>query len=206
MPYKETLIIMIRNPLKGLVKSRLATEAGIEKAYRVYKQLLVRLHINTISLPYRKLLFYDRYIDTDDQWNSTNFEKHLQSEGDIGDRMKCAIELVFKKGADKVILIGSDTPELDEVILSSAYRLLDHHDVVLGPANDGGYYLIGMNRSIPSLFNNKVWGENQVLRDTLQEIKQMNISFKLLPELIDIDTLDDLNESGFDDRFQDKLA
>ncbi len=206
MLHKNTLIILIRNPLKGLVKSRLAAEAGIEKAYRIYKQLLARLHSNTISLPYRKCLFYDRYIDTDDYWNEKIYEKYLQSEGNIGDRMKDAIKQAFEQGAGKVVLIGSDTPEIDEIIIGKAFRSLDAHDIILGPANDGGYYLIGMKHPIAKLFDGKQWGGNLVMQETLQEIKELHLSYKLLPELIDIDTLEDLNKSGFDQWQQDQIA
>jgi len=206
MLHNDTLIILIRNPLKGLVKSRLAAEAGIEKAYRIYKQLLTRLHSNTISLPYRKCLFYDRYIDTDDYWNEKIYEKYLQSEGDIGKRMKEAIKQAFGQGADKVVLIGSDTPEIDEIIIAEAFRSLDAHDIILGPANDGGYYLIAMKKAISKLFDIEKWGGNLVLKQTIQQINKLQLSYKLLPELIDIDTIEDLNKSGFDQWQQDQIA
>ena len=108
--------------------------------------------------------------------------------------MMNAIRLVFEDGNEKAVLIGTDVPEITDVILNDAFQKLSEHDVVLGPAKDGGYYLIGMNENLPSLFENMKWSNEKVLDITLERISKLGKSFYLLEELIDIDTEEDLRE------------
>ena len=108
--------------------------------------------------------------------------------------MNNAISSSFEEDAERVVVIGSDCYDLSAIIIQSAFDALNSKDVVLGPAEDGGYYLIGMKSSNLSLFENKEWGSSNVLLDTLLSIKEVGLSCELLETLNDVDTIDDLPE------------
>ncbi len=203
---EEALIIFVRNPLKGLVKTRLAEEVGLERALTIYQHLLEELVINTEGLNYRKMVFYDRFIDDRDLFDNLVYEKYLQSNGDLGHKMKKAMQEVLEDGMKKAVLIGSDTPDLNAVILTDAFRALDSNDLVIGPANDGGYYLIGSKKPYPGLFRKIDWGTERVLEQTLAQAARLNLTIHLLPRLIDIDTYEDLVNNGFEQKRADRTA
>ncbi|MBI3518497.1 MAG: TIGR04282 family arsenosugar biosynthesis glycosyltransferase, partial [Bacteroidetes bacterium] len=116
----------------------------------------------------------------------------LQNGKELGDKMGNAFVKAFNMKYKKVIIIGSDCLDLNENIISDAFKLLDEQEVVLGPARDGGYYLLGMRNYYPQLFKNKTWSSENVLLDTLLDLSNLNLSFKLLPTLSDIDVEKDL--------------
>ena len=123
-------------------------------------------------------------------WSGLVFQKQLQCEGDLGQRMKTAFDEAFDEGYNKVIIIGSDVYSLSELIIQQAFHELNYHDVVIGPALDGGYYLLGLKMSYPKIFNNKNWGTKSVLKETLHDLKSKSIFF-LNPQN-DVDDYDDL--------------
>lgn len=193
---KIGLIIFIKNPLLGKVKSRLAKTLGQEKALAVYKKLLEKTKCETLKLPIDKYLFYSEEILEDD-WPIESFHKELQIGTSLGERMQNAFKLLFEKGYNKVMIIGSDCYDItNQIIYSSAQDLADH-DIVIGPANDGGYYLLGANEFFPELFQNIKWSTPLVLSQTLEAAKNRNLKFKLKEELVDLDTFEDLKKSGF---------
>jgi rSAM/selenodomain-associated transferase 1 len=108
-----------------------------------------------------------------------------------------AFEDGFNKGYDKIVLIGSDLPDLNQMLINEAFYLLDKNEVVLGPALDGGYYLIGMNKPIPRLFLDKPWSTPQLMGITLKELNTHGHSVSTLQPLNDIDTYEDLINSDF---------
>ncbi|MBI4369894.1 MAG: TIGR04282 family arsenosugar biosynthesis glycosyltransferase [Elusimicrobia bacterium] len=116
----------------------------------------------------------------------------LQHGADLGSRLTKAFKHAFQSGAKKVIIIGSDTPHLDPKDISEAFNLLGSRDAVLGPAKDGGYYLIGLKSPNPALFNGISWSTSQVLKQTLERINHQKLSLGLLPSYSDIDTPADL--------------
>jgi uncharacterized protein len=189
---RRLLIIFVKNPQKGKVKTRLATSIGDEKALEVYLQLLERTQNICRNLPADKIVYYSDFIDHEDLWDETVYQKALQVKTDLGIRMKTAFEEAFTQGYESVCIIGSDCYELNQNILQQAFDSLQEHEAVIGPANDGGYYLLGMNRLHPELFEHKQWSTSSVLPDTLQDFKQKKCSFELLPELTDIDNEKDL--------------
>jgi rSAM/selenodomain-associated transferase 1 len=189
---KNALIIFARNPELGKVKNRLAKSIGKEKALEIYTKLLSNVYTETKALKCNKYLFLTERTDTN-LFDETFIQK-IQSGADLGVKMMNAIRLVFEDGNEKAVLIGTDVPEITDVILNDAFQKLSEHDVVLGPAKDGGYYLIGMNENLPSLFENMKWSNEKVLSITLERISSMNKSNYLLEELIDIDTEEDLRE------------
>jgi uncharacterized protein len=189
---KQLLIIFYRNPELGKVKSRLAETIGEERALAIY--LLMAAHARKISLsiPVDKIVYYSEFIDSEDNWSNLIFQKRLQHGSHLGEKMKHAFEESFNSDYESVCIIGTDCMELTEDILMKAFETLKHNDAVIGPAVDGGYYLLGMNQFIPDLFNNKKWSTSSVCGDTIQDLKRLHCSYQLLPALHDIDKESDL--------------
>lgn len=189
---KEALIIFVKKPEIGKVKTRLAESIGDEQALAVYHKLLERTLAVTQPLAMDKFVYYTPEIVHDDLWNDDLYFKALQAEGDLGQKMQTAFEERFEAGYQQVCIIGSDCYQLSSRILEQAFEELRQHDVVIGPSSDGGYYLLGMNKLIPALFSNKPWSSEEVLEQTVADIKQQQLSCFLLPELTDIDREEDL--------------
>lgn len=187
----NALTIMIRNPVLGKVKTRLAKGVGEEEALRIYHILLARTRVAALAVQVRKMLFYSDYIETNDLFFNHLFEKYTQQGSGLGERMEAAFATAFAQGASKVLIMGSDCPGLSGDLLHRAYRLLDRHDFVLGPTEDGGYYLLGMKQPAPALFRNMEWSTETVLKVTQERIAAIDGSCALLPVLLDIDTEED---------------
>ena len=189
---KLLLIVFYRNPQLGKVKNRLAATVGEERALAIY--LLMAAHARNISLPIPvdKTVYYSEFIDSEDNWLNHDFNKRLQHGSDLGEKMKHAFEESFNLGYESVCIIGTDCLELTDKIVMAAFETLKHNDTVLGPAVDGGYYLLGMNRFIPDLFNNKTWSTSSVCDDTIEDLKRLRYSYQLLPTLHDVDMESDL--------------
>jgi glycosyltransferase A (GT-A) superfamily protein (DUF2064 family) len=116
-----------------------------------------------------------------------------QQGKDLGEKMFNAILRLHKNGYEKIVLLGADSPDLPLSFIELAFSKLDSHELIISPSEDGGYYLVGMKRTIKSLFNDIIWGSGNVLRDTITKAKNKGISCFLLQYWYDIDTLDDLN-------------
>jgi len=190
--YKRLLIIFYRNPELGKVKSRLAATVGEERALALY--LFMADHARKISMtvPVDRVVYYSEFVDLEDNWLNSDFQKRLQHGENLGEKMKHAFEESFNSGYECVCIIGTDCLELTENILRDAFDCLIHNDTVIGPAADGGYYLLGMNRFIPEVFDNKVWSTSSVCGDTIEDIKGRHCSYHLLPTLKDVDNESDL--------------
>ena len=205
----NALIIFIKNPIKGKVKTRIARTVGDDEALAIYLQLseitrnnalLLMEHPDSVGRGVKTFLFYDDFIETDDDWSNEHFEKHLQVGKDLGERMFNAFDFVLKTHTSTCI-IGSDCPTLSAEILQQSFEQLAVYDTVLGPSTDGGYYLLGMKReeiqgknkgfslstALHHLFDDMVWSTEHVLSNTLQRIKENHQTVYLLPELTDID-------------------
>ncbi|AVI51040.1 glycosyltransferase [Pukyongia salina] len=189
---KELLIIFTRNPELGKVKTRLAATVGNKIALNIYKFLLEHTRQISMELDVSRHLYYSEEIHTKDAWDNSLFDKRLQQGEDLGDRMKHAFQMGLKEGYEKVIIIGSDIYELDTADIEDAFSALDHNEVVIGPAADGGYYLLGMRTLIPELFENKEWGSDSVLKDTLAQLYDKPT--RLLTVKNDVDTYDDIKD------------
>lgn len=186
------LIIFVRNPVLGKVKSRIAQTLGAEKTLRIYEKLLEHTHSITEDINVDKYVFYSDVIDHDDLWEKEIYHKELQNGLDIGERMKNAFKFLFDKGYGEIVIIGSDCYELTEEIILVAIKELQNNDAVIGPATDGGYYLLGMNILIPQLFENKTWSSSQVYLQTVDEIWSLNYSLHELNMLSDVDEEKDI--------------
>ncbi len=189
---KNAIIIFVRNPELGKVKTRLAKEIGDEMALQVYKELLQHTHDITSDLDCDRFVYYADSINENDLWENENFEKRLQNGDSLGNRMVAAFFELFQQGYSKVVIIGSDCPELTTFVMEDAFDKLDTADVVVGPSSDGGYYLLGLTNLIPELFKNKQWSTDTVLSDTIKDTVNLRKSCSFLTELSDIDTADDL--------------
>ena len=194
---RSALIIFVRNPVLGKVKSRLAATLGEEKALAIYKALLAHTHNISINLSADKFIFYEDFVNHNDLWENTIYSKHLQEGNSLGDRMKNAFKYLFEKEYEKNIIIGSDCYELSTGLLIEAFNLLSKSDVVAGPASDGGYYLLGMKTFIPDLFDNKKWSTDTVYADTVNQMKELYLTFRALPVLKDVDVESDIDFNEF---------
>ena len=191
---KNALIIFVRNPVLGKVKTRLAATIGNEKTLMLYKHLLQHTHAICEHLSVTKFVYYADYINEDDLWNG--FEKRLQQGDDLGERMKNAFAELFDTGFKNICIIGSDCYELSSDILADAFEKLKTADVIAGPVTDGGYYILGMNKPVPDFFTNKEWSTDTVFADTLKDAAALKLSLHQLPILHDIDTEEDLRNSA----------
>lgn len=125
-------------------------------------------------------------------WLGSSIIYQQQSEGDIGCRMASAFQVSFEAGMNRVVLIGTDCPDLNAQLLTQAFQSLEQHDLVLGPAEDGGYYLIGLRRLIPELFMGISWSTAEVLQQTHSIARNLGLAVAYLPLLSDIDRPEDL--------------
>lgn len=192
----NTLLIFIKNPIKGKAKTRLAKTVGDEEALRIYKELLRHTRQVTEQVAAKRHLYYAYFIDTEDEWPITSFQKYLQQGGGLGERMTNAFRHAFQD-AQKVVIIGSDCATLTPNLIEQAFEQLTNHDFVIGPAEDGGYYLLGMQALMPFVFENVRWSSPTVLNQTIEHIKSHHKTYCLLPILSDIDTEADWKKYGW---------
>ena len=189
---KRGLIIFVRKPELGKVKTRLAAAVGDDRALFIYKNLLQHTFLISKATDTDKFVFYANEIEQNDMWDAHRFFKEMQSNDDLGGKMKEAFESLFKKEYNMVVIIGSDCFELTTQIIEQAFLSLDNNELVIGPAKDGGYYLLGMKRLHENLFLNKKWSTENVFADTIDMIEQEGLTYKVLPILTDVDEENDL--------------
>lgn len=194
---EKLLIIFYRNPELGKVKTRLAAAVGDEKALAIYLKLATHTREVALASDFDRVVYYSHHVDTEDNWQENSFHKKLQVGNDLGIRMYNAFENAFRDGYAHVCIIGTDCLELTSEILSAAFEQLKAHDVVIGPARDGGYYLLGMKQLHKDLFANKEWSTNTVAKRTIVDFQNLNLTYSQLPTLSDIDREEDLPKGIF---------
>ena len=190
------LVIFVRNPISGQVKTRLAKDIGDERALAIYLQLLQHTLEITRGLSFRKFIYYADEVSDYDLWSVPGYTKRKQNGNDLGERMLNSFKELFDQGFTRIIIIGSDCLQLKTETLEEAVALLESNAAVIGPASDGGYYLLGLTKFYPDLFINKPWSTNQVFAKTIDDFVKQGISYALLEELSDIDDVTDLEENG----------
>ncbi len=197
----HTLIIFLRAPESGRVKTRLARDVGDEKALALYKTfaeatLAAADKWCESSLSREILLSYypENKLDLIQSWLGRDRAYLAQSGFDLGQRMANAMTSAFDKGAKRVVLVGTDIPRIRAGHLEQAFELLGKKDVVLGPSLDGGYWLIGANHETftPAIFENVDWGTSSVFSATTERCGRHNLIWSELEPLQDVDTLADL--------------
>jgi len=199
----KRLIIFVKNLIPGSVKTRLAEDIGIIGALDVYKYLVEHTYEETKNVDVDKAVFYSEYIEIEDVFDASGvqeYELFIQKGNGLGERMSDAMDQSFDS-YDKVIIIGSDCVELTKKDIDDALAKLDDFDVVVGPAKDGGFYLLGTNKFYPELFENKEYGHKKVLQDLLDAIDDLDLKLHLMKTKSDIDTLQDLKDSPIEFEF-----
>ncbi|MDX2248591.1 MAG: TIGR04282 family arsenosugar biosynthesis glycosyltransferase [Bacteroidia bacterium] len=203
MSDNRLLLIFVKHPEPGKVKTRLAEGMGEKKALEIYEKLLEYTCEITRKVDAEKVIFYGNDIPLTDRWSEEGYTRMAQDGPNLGARMQEAFRWGWRQGFSKIIIIGSDCPGLTRRKLEDAFSHLDSYTTVLGPAKDGGYYLLGMNRPFPAIFQNKNWSTDTVLQDSLADLRIANRSFFLLPELSDVDTKDDLKGTFLEKYLED---
>ena len=191
---KELIIVFVKNIKLGKVKTRLAKTIGNQGAFEVYSELVKITENATENIPIDKRIYFSDVV-IDSKWE-THY-KAVQEGDNLGERMKNAFIKGFEDGYNRIVLIGSDLPEINSSHIKNGLQALKTNNVVFGPAIDGGYYLVGMTKMYDSVFDNKPWSQSNLLEVTSKELKQNNTSFALLNPLNDIDTFEDLEASAF---------
>lgn len=185
---RPVVMLFLKEPAKGLVKTRLAATIGVGEATAIYRTMAEQ-QLWRIPAEFETEVHYAPVEAGDAMrgWLGEGPRYIAQSAGDLGVRLNFAFDHGFSKGRPPIIAIGADCPDLDAETLREAAVSLDRCDVVLGPAVDGGYYLIGMRRPLPVLFADIPWSSPQVLETTLARAKLGGLTTHLLRELEDID-------------------
>ena len=193
---KNILLIFLKNSEQGKVKTRLAQTVGDEKALEIYKKLKAYTFSIASQTEADKQLWFSNFLPKKHALpKSLNDAAVKVQVGDsLGERMKRGFQQVFDEGYSKAVIIGSDCAQLKSKHLQNAFDALSTSDIVVGPARDGGYYLLGMNTYLPSLFDDIDWSSERVYRQTVAKIKEGNHSYTALEPLNDVDTEADWQE------------
>ncbi len=199
MNSKNLLIVFVKNPVKGKAKTRLAATIGPEAALEVYKELISITERETSAVQNCDLHVYFSSECDDTLWSGKN--QFIQSGNDLGEKMFDAFHNGFEVGYKRIVGVGSDLPDLSAEVISEGLELLKSNDAVFGPSDDGGYYLIGISKPTPCIFENKQWSTEGLLAETLHELKNKNLSVGLLEVLNDVDTIEDLRASSLATKF-----
>ena len=190
------LLVFARVPALGRVKSRLAAGVGQPAALAVYRELLAITNAAIVAAGVPATVWLADTAGPEPSAAETaewaTHAAHCQPEGDLGARMTTAFTAAFAAGAGRVAIIGTDCPGLRAAHLTEAFALLANNEVVLGPATDGGYYLLALRQPQPELFRNKEWSTDSVLADTVADARRLGCRVALLPALRDVDTAADL--------------
>ena len=184
------LIVLAKNPVLGKAKTRIAKGVGDAKALSIYIELLEVVKTLTKQVNCDVAIYYSEYIDTLDNWSETA-KKYLQKTSpDLGERIFHALDEQLNSYTSAII-IGSDCPYLTKRHISQAFDLLQTNDVVLGPSNDGGFYLMGINEMNQAIFKDVEWSTDSVASTILQNAERLDYSVATLESLTDIDEIED---------------
>ncbi len=195
---KDCLIIFTRYPQPSQVKTRLIPALGAAGAAALHQRMAEHTLAQARALRQMRALSIEVWFTGNStltqmqEWLGTDVEYYVQPEGDLGDRMVSAFKSVFSKGYTSALIVGTDCPDLNTTLLAQGFSALAQHELVLGPAIDGGYYLMGLRRLVPELFVDIAWSTGEVLEKTLAIAQQLKLTPFLLPHLTDIDVPQDL--------------
>ncbi len=194
---KPIILLFIKAPFKGRIKSRLAAAIGADAALELYQRFVLDTidTVKALAIPLRICFYPPDAVTAIRTWFGGEWDCVPQRGNDLGERMERAFEQVFQEGYGRALLIGSDIPGLTGAVMHEALAALDTDDAALGPAADGGYYLIGFSAAtfMPSVFHDIVWSTSTVCDETFGRFRQSGRRVHLLPKLHDVDTKDDLN-------------
>jgi uncharacterized protein len=187
--------VLLKYPEPGMVKSRLSKDIGEKRAAEIYRETAegVLKRTRPQSGSYERIIFFSPPDAGKAVREWIPGERLIPQCGDdLGEIMNNAFSEMFAWGAANAVLTGTDIPDLDRKIVSQGFSGLDRSDVVIGPAKDGGYYLIGMKSAQPRIFHHISWGSGDVLHETLSRVRELNLTFSVLTQLRDLDRAEDL--------------
>ncbi len=192
------ILFFIKYPEPGEVKTRLAESIGSEEAAQLYRNFILDLlvKLESTELPFKICFYPEQKRELLMGWLGDEYEYSHQSGADLGERMAAAFQDAFSGGHRRVILMGSDFPDLPQSFLEESLRALNTHDAVIGPDIDGGYYLIGFRNEtfFSQAFEGMNWSTEAVFRKTLSILKDHKKRVYVLPVWNDIDTIEDLRQ------------
>lgn len=188
----ERLLVFVRWPEPGRAKTRLIPRLGPEGAAAVYRRVAEYVCGSVAQLDrpsLRRIACVEPAARLDDVglWLGSRFAVAPQGEGDLGARLARAFDEAFLQGARRVVVIGTDCPDVDAALVAEAFDALATHDAVFGPAHDGGYYLLGLSRSMPRAFAHVPWSTADTGATTLARLAEEGARVALLPVLRDLD-------------------
>lgn len=192
----EVIAVFARAPELGKVKSRLCPPLTADEALALHRALVedTLTHLSRVQRPdlSRMLLLSRPLSHPNDLEIPKEWTVSIQSSGELGERMASLFLASFQRKVSRLVLLGSDSPTLPIEVVYEAFDSLETSDVVLGPAEDGGYYLIGARRFLPEIFKNIAWGSGEVLVQTIRVLRELGVGFELLIPWYDIDRGEDL--------------
>jgi len=200
---RAAILVFVRAPEAGRVKTRLAASIGANAALRVYRRLAEHAAREALAVADAEVRVHFTPGDAEAAvraWLGDGPALLPQADGDLGERMRDAFAQAFADGHERVVIIGSDLPEMRADLLRRAISLLDDHQAVVGPARDGGYYLLGLTRMVEGVFDGIAWSTPGVLQATLQRLEAAGITPGLLEPLTDVDEVGDLPPGWLDAR------
>jgi uncharacterized protein len=191
------VLIFLKAPRLGLVKTRLAQTVGESRALAVYRQLVSQQMQRLKSGPSPEIYFTPADAEFDmQQWLGAQHSYQAQVTGNLGQRLAQAIQATFDSGAACVICIGGDCPALGQAQLNAAIAALNNgNDAVFGPTEDGGYYLVGLNAPQPKFFESIAWSSPETLQSSLAVAAKLGLKTQLLDQLYDVDEAVDLTRA-----------
>lgn len=190
---RPLVILFVKNPVPGEVKTRLAATIGTPAAVALYHQLLDRIQSVVTQGEWDTQIWYGNDIPEIDRWSEAGFPRHKQQGADLGARMHHAFTEAFAAGYQRIILIGSDIPDITPALLEEGFVMLKKQDVLWGPTHDGGFYAIGLRKPQPHVLLHLRWSHPHVLRDSIARAESSKLSYALMPTLSDIDTEEDMH-------------
>jgi rSAM/selenodomain-associated transferase 1 len=189
---KKHLIVYAKRPLPGYAKTRLGAKIGLDESAGVYARFLYNCLMELVDLPLDELNIELSLASPEDipffELAFPEFQVNAQIGADLGQRFSHSFSTAFENGANAVVVIGTDIPNLDQIIIQSAFRSLEEKEVVIGPDMDGGYYLIGTRDKTATLFQDIDWSSEFVFQQTEHLIQAQGLSIDHLPTLADVDT------------------
>jgi rSAM/selenodomain-associated transferase 1 len=198
MPDTPLILLFVKAPRKGQVKSRLAAVMGQDTALELYRNFVLDIlaSVEKSGVPCRVCYYPADSGETVRQWLGDRLTYMPQEGNNLGERMEQAFRRVFSEGISRAVLIGSDIPDLPPALLQDAVERLDRMGAVIGPSKDGGYYLIGFRKDafFPNIFHGPEWSTETVFRKTMQIFRQEQREVSLLSTLQDVDTINDLKD------------
>ncbi len=199
MKNKNLLLIFTKNPIPGKCKTRLAKDIGENSALEIYRYLLQHTANMAQKVKADKYIYYSENIEKNDYFEEDKFRKKIQNGTDLGERMHNAFQEGFTEKYSQIIIIGSDMLDISAQEINFAFKQLEKYKYVIGPAQDGGYYLLGMQQLHPTIFKNKKWSSPSVFNETMHNLPKEETAVLAIKN--DIDTLEDIDKESVLQKF-----